>query len=260
MRENDAKLKANDPLIKEKNEYPIASNFKSTAQTPTSSTPATMSSTSTFRIAKRHSDLRANILALESALISIVYIYAIAKHSPPLPQAYLLGFFGVAYLLRLNAMAIWLLPRELALEEITFVPLVWLTSIMASFVWKSSDETSTFQLLLSTALYVLGSYLNSYSELQRKWWKEDPRNKGRCYMLGLFALSRNINYFGDTVLFSGWAIATGAWWNAWVPIVMGLSFWFHHIPDKEQYLETRYQDEWPTYKNKTPYAFVPLLC
>jgi protein-S-isoprenylcysteine O-methyltransferase Ste14 len=219
-----------------------------------------MSSTNAFRTAKRHSNLRANILALECAATSIIYIYTIAKHSPPLPQAYLLDIFCVAYMIRLNIMARWLLPRELALEEITFVPLVWLTSIMASFVWLTSGKISPSQLLLSAVFYVLGSYLNSYSELERKWWKENPQNKGRCYMLGLFALSRNVNYFGDTLLFAGWAIATGSWWNIWVPVLMGLSFWFYHIPDKEQYLEKRYKGEWPIYKKKTPYAFVPFLC
>ena len=93
--------------------------------------------------------------------------------------------------------------------------------------------------------------LNSFSELQRKWWKARPENKGRCYTLGLFSLARNINYFGDVVLFGGWALATGAWWNAWAPVTMFLSFQFYHVPDKELYLAKRYEKDWPAYRAST---------
>ena len=80
-------------------------------------------------------------------------------------------------------------------------------------------------------------------------------------MLGLFSRSRNINYFGDSVLFTGWAIATGNWANAWAPIVMSLTFYYYHIPDhKGKYLAARYGNEWPVYTVQTPYAFIPLIC
>merc|ERR1712183_1261588 len=113
---------------------------------------------------------------------------------------------------------------------------------------------------VASIMYVLGSYLNTYSEFQRKIWKQDPIHKGRCYMLGLFSLSRNINYFGDSLLFAGWAVATGNWINSWAPILMSLSFYFYHIPDKEKYLQTRYAQDWPTYLSQTPYSFIPYIC
>merc|ERR1712232_829869 len=109
-------------------------------------------------------------------------------------------------------------------EELTIV-ILWLSTIMASYAlgalpcgcigWVAG--------FTSIAFYSLGSWLNTWSELQRKWWKARPENKGRCYTLGLFALSRNINYLGDVVLFAGWAVATGRWWNAWAPLLMALS-------------------------------------
>ena len=101
--------------------------------------------------------------------------------------------------------------------------------------------------------------MNSWSELQRKWWKAKAENKGRCYTLGLFNWSRNINYFGDVVLFGAWALASGAWWNAWVPTAMAAMFYFHHIPEKESYLSERYKTEWPAYVAKTK-SFIPFLC
>ena len=54
------------------------------------------------------------------------------------------------------------------------------------------------------ALYVLGSYLNTWSEVDRCLWKKDKRNKGKLYTKGLWRYSMHINYFGDVVLFTGW--------------------------------------------------------
>uniref|UniRef100_A0A7S4V2K2 Steroid 5-alpha reductase C-terminal domain-containing protein n=1 Tax=Alexandrium monilatum TaxID=311494 RepID=A0A7S4V2K2_9DINO len=91
-------------------------------------------------------------------------------------------------MLRLNVMARWLLPRELAMDEPTVVPL-WITSILASYSLTAiccTEVISPPAMLLSTFFYFLGSWLHTWSELQRKWRKAKPENKGRGYALGLF--------------------------------------------------------------------------
>ena len=196
------------------------------------------------------------------------YIYALHFRLGPVSavseskRVLLLAAFGLIYILRLNVMSRYLLKRELSIEELTIVILLWLPSILASFVSLAATDVdlSTTKCIAIAIIYLLGSYLNTGSELQRKLWKEDVKNKGRCYTEGLFSLSRNINYFGDTTLFGAWATATGSWWNSWVPIAMALSFLFYHIPDKELYLAERYGRDWDDYIRKTPYAFVPYVC
>jgi len=42
--------------------------------------------------------------------------------------------------------------------------------------------------VLGVLLYVVGSYLNTASELQRKWWKENPQNAGHLLTGGLSAM------------------------------------------------------------------------
>ena len=252
-----------------------------------------MTENKNFRTVERRSNLRANIFLVESILVLAVYLYVLYNNitpspsspmarnknsnfvSPPRAHHHILAVFGVIYMIRLNFMTRWLLNRELSIEELTIVILVWIPGILASFsllaqqskedsagVVSSSYSMMMQQHIVAIILYSTGSFVNTYSELQRKKWKErHPENKkGRCYMEGLFSLSRNINYFGDTVLFAGWAVATGSLWNIWVPIMMGLSFYFYHIPDKEKYLEKRYAKEWPIYKAKTPWSFVPFVC
>ena len=220
-----------------------------------------------FRSTLRSSMMRANVFALESLFVLGCYGWMLLcpevqwpGHTKNAWRCTLLFTFGVAYMLRLNAMARWLLPRELAQEELTVV-ILWIMSILVSFavgaLLKGTLDWMTC--CLAVFLYCLGSWLNTWSELQRKWWKARAENKGRCYTLGLFSLSRNINYFGDVVLFLGWAVATGCWWNLWAPATMAASFYFYHIPDKDQYLSKRYSSDWPEYAASTK-SFIPFVC
>lgn len=104
---------------------------------------------------------------------------------------------------------------------------------------------------VAIALVLVGSYLNTFSELQRKWWKQDPNHKGRCYTEGLFRYSMHINYFGDCVMFTGWCLLTGVLWTLILPAMMTAMFIFYHIPGLDAYLEERYGDEFRAYASKT---------
>ncbi len=112
--------------------------------------------------------------------------------------------------------------------------------------------------LIALVLFLFGSWLNSFSEMQRKWWKADPANTGHCYTEGLFAYSMHINYFGDTVLFAGWCLFTGNMWLLGIPLLMGLSFVFFHIPGLDSYLADRYGEEFRVYSQKTR-KFIPFV-
>ena len=91
------------------------------------------------------------------------------------------------------------------MEELTVVILSWLPTIhaLASFANLKSGGVGPIRVAVSFAVYLFGSYLNSCPELERKWWKQIRKHKGRSHTEGLFAWSRNINYLGDTLLFAG---------------------------------------------------------
>jgi len=105
--------------------------------------------------------------------------------------------------------------------------------------------------LFALALYLLGSYLNSASEIQRKRWKMDTSNKGHLYTQGLFGYSMHINYFGDVVLFTGWCLLTASFWTLLLPLLMLLMFMFVHIPPLDHYLAKRYGQEFDVYRAET---------
>ncbi len=100
-------------------------------------------------------------------------------------------------------------------------------------------------------LLIIGSGLNSGSEIQRKLWKRAPATKGHCYTKGLFRYSMHINYFGDVVLFTGWALLTTCYLALGLPILMAYMFITIHIPGLDAYLAKRYGDEFTEYANKT---------
>jgi len=110
--------------------------------------------------------------------------------------------------------------------------------------------------LLAVLLVLGGSFLNSYSELQRKWWKSRIENQGHCYTQGLFKYSMHINYFGDTLLFGGWCLLSANYWTLLFPLVMGFSFIKFHIPGLDAYLAERYGEEFQEYARRTKH-FMP---
>lgn len=111
---------------------------------------------------------------------------------------------------------------------------------------------------VAIALVLLGSYLNSGSEIQRKWWKDDPANKGKCYTGGLFRWSMHINYLGDSVLFTGWSLLTATWSTLALPAMMTAMFMLYHIPGLDSYLKQRYGDEFESYAKRTK-KFIPFV-
>lgn len=112
--------------------------------------------------------------------------------------------------------------------------------------------------IIAVALLLIGSYLNSVSEIQRKWWKNNPMNKGHCYKKGLFKYSMHINYFGDTVMFTGWCLFTSNAWTLFIPLLMAIMFIFYHIPGLDYYLAQRYGLEFQEYSERTK-KFIPFI-
>ena len=111
---------------------------------------------------------------------------------------------------------------------------------------------------VGSLLYLTGSYIGTASEYSRHVWKRHPRNQGHLYTEGLFQYSRHINYFGDLLLFGGFAALTHALWAGIVPLAMALSFVFILIPAHDAYLASRYGTEFEEYAGRTK-RLIPLV-
>ncbi|MGB6647716.1 MAG: DUF1295 domain-containing protein, partial [Bacteroidota bacterium] len=112
--------------------------------------------------------------------------------------------------------------------------------------------------VVGALLYLTGSYLGTGSEYFRHVWKARPENQGHFYTEGLFRYARHINYFGDLLLFCGFAVLTQQMWTGIVPLIMGLNFVLILIPAQDAYLASRYGTEFDNYARRTK-KLIPLV-
>jgi protein-S-isoprenylcysteine O-methyltransferase Ste14 len=165
----------------------------------------------------------------------------------------------VVYFLRVNLTTFYLLKRRMGWGEAVLVG-VWVLGIHTVFAYfggTNPRQPGSIE-AAALALYVVGSYLNTASEWQRKSWKEQPANKGQLYTQGLFRYAMHINYFGDELLFTGYALLTGVRWMLIIPVFMLAGFVFFNIPDLDKHLRRHYGAAFEEYAKRTR-KFVPFV-
>lgn len=179
-------------------------------------------------------------------------------------RALLLASCALLYWLRHAITLFYLLQRKISWEEalgllIFFVLFEIGLLLLGGGAFRPTAIVFNWVDGIALMLLLLGSYLNTYSELQRKWWKAKPTNKGLCYTAGLFRHAMHINFFGDIVLFTGWCLLTHNAWSLALPLLMAIMFIFHHIPTLDAYLSARYGEPFNTYQANTkkliPYVY-----
>jgi steroid 5-alpha reductase family enzyme len=201
--------------------------------------------------------------ALHAAALAGGGWFAFGGALPDLARARLLFAVAALYFLRHLLTLFVLLKRRVGYGEAAGLSL-FLAAMEVGFVMVGGGalrhEVVPFDWLdaVAVGLVLVGSGLNSGSELQRWAWKKDAANQGHCYTKGLFAWAMHVNYFGDTVMFTGWAMLTRSPWALILPAVMAMTFVFFHIPALDAYLADRYGDEFRAYASRTA-KFVPFL-
>jgi protein-S-isoprenylcysteine O-methyltransferase Ste14 len=170
-----------------------------------------------------------------------------------------LFLFGCVLLIRLTFTSFLLLKRRFDWGEL--IGVVFACGVyQVGFALLGATETATFGIIgvIGIGLFLFGSYLNTWSEVQRKWFKANPSNKGKLFTSGLFSYARHINYFGDTVWGIGWAMVTYNPWSAIIPVVLAAGFVFFFIPSLSAHLKQKYGDQYEEWA-KTTKKFVPFV-
>ncbi|MGB7496481.1 MAG: DUF1295 domain-containing protein [Candidatus Acidiferrum sp.] len=88
-------------------------------------------------------------------------------------------------------------------------------------------------------------------------WRKIRATQANCTLGGLFRYSRHINYFGDELLFTGYALIAGSFWSFLIPALMAFGFAFVNIPMLD-YLKKKYGEQFETYALRTK-RFVPYI-
>ena len=169
--------------------------------------------------------------------------------------------FGVVYVARLYFAMLVLWSRPPDWHEIPIVYVFFIPSIFYTMARGKIDACSAPVTAVAIVLYVVGSGFSTVSEYQRYAFKKQPANKGKLMTGGLWSLTMHANYFGDTLLFTGWTLASSGLavsWTWWAVPVMTALFVFMHIPGLDEYLADRYPKEFPKYAATTA-KFVPFV-
>jgi steroid 5-alpha reductase family enzyme len=159
---------------------------------------------------------------------------------------------SAAYFLRVVVTIFVFMKRRMGWGEVSVVAL-GIGVPQLCFAFLGGRQTAPVGLIegLGIFLYAVGSCLNTGAEYQRHLWKKQTEHQGQLYTGGLFRYAMHINYFGDVVLFSGWALLTARWILFAVPVFMLLGFAFLHIPTLDRYLAERYGQAFQGYLART---------
>ena len=165
----------------------------------------------------------------------------------------------IIYFVRLQV-TVWVFQKRkwTWLETITITFLMSFVLYTFGRVGGNNKQVVGVIEVIGILLYLSGSYINTHSEYYRHVWKLKEENRGRLYTEGLFGLSMHINYFGDIVLFTGFAMVTHSPGMLVIPLIMMVNFILNIIPSLDRYLEKKYKDEFRDFSKKTK-KFIPLI-
>lgn len=166
---------------------------------------------------------------------------------------------SVIYLVRTIITLFVFLKRRISWLEALPISIL-MSFVLFGFIYIGGAQAQPINImdLLGIILYLTGSYINSSSELDRHRWKYMPENKGHLYTKGLFKYVRHINYFGDIMLFIGFALITQDIRALYIPLFMTLNFIFILIPAKEAYLKDKYRIDFEHY-SKHSKKLIPFI-
>ena len=183
---------------------------------------------------------------------------AFAPDATPV-RLWLLGVASVVYLVRFTITQFVMLKRPFPWDEALFVG-PWVAMLQVGLVMLGGNVAGPlgWVAVAGAVLYAVGSYLNTASEAMRLVWKRDPAHRGRIYDKSLFAYSMHINFFGDSLLFTGFAMIAGTWWAAMFPAVMTAMFVGYHIPRLDQHLADHYGEQFRDYSARVK-KFAPFV-
>jgi len=139
--------------------------------------------------------------------------------------------------------------------------LAWIVSLPLQAVMQEAKATPLGLLdLAGAALFFLGLALEAVADRQLERFKADPENRGRVLDHGLWRYSRHPNYFGESLVWWGFALialSTGSIWSLVGPALMTLLLL---RVSGVTLLERTIEDRRPGYSvyKRTTSAFVPL--
>lgn len=160
--------------------------------------------------------------------------------------------FHIIIFLRLAYMMVFLLKRKIPWEESLSVPFAFAIYYVgfSILVLPTSHHIDVLD-YFAIVLFAVGCVLNTGGEVLRNNWKKRPENQGKIYTQGFFKYARHINYFGDILWVTAYAIVTRNWYAVSIPVFIFCFFAFYNAPKLDKYLKYKYGKGYDDYAGKT---------
>ncbi len=145
--------------------------------------------------------------------------------------------FSIIVFIRITFTLFYLLKRNIPWEESISVPFAFaLYYIGFALLGYGRAMPLDWIDIFALGIFIFGSSINTISELQRHAWKQQPQNKGKLYTRGLFHYAMHINYFGDLLWVTAYALVTRNLYAMTIPVFLFCFFAFYNIPKLDAYL------------------------
>jgi len=167
--------------------------------------------------------------------------------------------FNLIVFIRICITIFYILERAMPWEEAFSIPIAFAIYYVGFAIlgFKSAQHID-FLDIFAILVFIAGSFINTGSELSRKKWKKNINNKGQLYTIGLFKYSMHINYFGDLLWVTAYAIITRNWYSALIPVFIFCFFAFYNAPKLDKYLAEKYGEQFEEYRRNTK-KLVPFI-
>jgi protein-S-isoprenylcysteine O-methyltransferase Ste14 len=182
----------------------------------------------------------------------ILYRLRIEDVSASVERRTIIFVFSIIVFLRIGFMMTYLLKRKIPWKESFGIAFAFaLYYVGFAFFVLTTPQSLDFIDFTGILIFIAGSFINTYSEVQRHLWKIKDENRRKIYTDGLFRYSMHINYFGDLLWVLGYTIVTRNVYALAIPIFLFLFFNNYNIPKLEIHLSRRYGKQFYDYEKDT---------
>lgn len=167
-------------------------------------------------------------------------------------RSMMLFTFCLVTFIRMSYMVVYLLRRGVKWGEVWGILLAFAVYYVGfSMLGGTNDKPLDWIDGIAVLVFLVGSAINTVSEMLRHQWKKLSENEGKLYTGGLFKYAIHINYFGDMVWVSGFALLTRVLGSGLIPFCLLLMFVVVNIPVHDRYLRDKYGAAFINYEKET---------
>jgi steroid 5-alpha reductase family enzyme len=131
---------------------------------------------------------------------------------------------------------------------------------MIPFYYLLTSDPNLLFLIIGGSTILLATIYQTISDEQKRAFRKNPENKGKCLDSGLWLYSRHPNYFGEIMVWWGvfiCSLSSFFWLSVIGPILITLLFFFISVPLIEKHL-TKNRPDYKDYKKAVFSPIIPL--